>query len=73
MNQSIIPTVTASAFNLTIKLIYQAIPISEKLQQTVQCVSQHLYLAFPQVASFLAEPVQNRILIEKIHYWRKQL
>ncbi len=57
---------TATAFNVTIELVYQAPSIANQNQLSVQCEQQQFYLAIPQVARFLALPAKNQIMIEKM-------
>ena len=69
---------TATAFDLNVDLVYQALSMEKSPQLIVECDSQQFYLAIPDVVRFLALPADNRILIEKtspavtesiIHTW----
>ncbi|OGV26422.1 MAG: hypothetical protein A3F18_03660 [Legionellales bacterium RIFCSPHIGHO2_12_FULL_37_14] len=59
------PHLTSRVFNLTVNLIYTALPITAERKKAIQCDSQQFYLKVTHVAQFLAQPEQNYIFIEK--------
>jgi hypothetical protein len=54
-----------TAFNFSIDLVWEGIPIEETNQATHRCEAKQFYLAIPKVARFLALPEQNCIVIER--------